>query len=179
MIKLKKACIACITVCTIFAMASCKSHMGSFTIMTTRPVDFAQLKNAKKVPERKGENLAFWFGIFPVVSTSIQGAVEDAISKVPGGIALIDGSMYSYLLYAVLVIRSGYIVEGTVLVDARNAQAPTGGRMSDYMVSMPETETGEVRLFYLNKEDHFRAKEELRLKNVKKAKSIILAGKLN
>ncbi|MBN8220930.1 MAG: hypothetical protein J0L53_08385, partial [Spirochaetes bacterium] len=89
MIKLKKMCIACLAACTIFAMASCKSNIGSFTIMTTRPVDFAQLKNAKKVPDSKGENLAFWFGIFPVVSTSIQGAVEDAILKVPGGIALV------------------------------------------------------------------------------------------
>lgn len=100
--------------------ASCVTRLGSFTVLSTKNVDWSRAASFQRMNERVvGEDMYHIIVFIPTKgNASIQEAVDQAIESVPGGVALIDvvvSSKYFYIPY--IYGKSGYVVEGTVLID--------------------------------------------------------------
>ncbi len=106
-----------------FSLCGCVQRLVDFTIISTRNVEWSRAAEFERSSKRvTGEHIEHIILIFPTGIPNMENAIEDAIDKVPGGVALIDGvlrqkSWYIPFLYG----QSGYLVDGTVLIDPKIA----------------------------------------------------------
>ncbi|HAK95372.1 MAG TPA: hypothetical protein DCM87_10300 [Planctomycetes bacterium] len=116
--------------CTLFALTGCTQRLIDFTFISTKNVDLSKAGTFQRAKQRvEGEDLVHIIIFIPTGVPNMKEAVDRAIEKVPGGIALVDGVLSSYgwwFLYG----QQAYIIEGTPLVDpALAAASPAGGHI--------------------------------------------------
>jgi hypothetical protein len=173
--------IFAIAIVASFLSTGCKTRLTDFTMISTKTLDISQMGTYKRGPARiQGEDMAYFILIAPTGVPNLKEAIDDGISKVPGAVALVDGVVYSYNIYAVFFAKYGYIVEGTPLIDPK--QAVKAGVIkaapSKYMVSVP-TQDKKSELAYLTKADYEKVQVDVRTNNVEDAIAYIQRHKLN
>jgi hypothetical protein len=92
--------------------------MLDFTLISTKNVDLTKASQFKRGNNRvNGEDGVYWILYFPLGSPNLKEAVDRAIEKIPGCIALVDGVVYHESWWAILTGYSSYVIEGTPLID--------------------------------------------------------------
>ena len=102
-----------------FSFTSCITRLGTFSVISTKNIDWSRANNYTRstINKKKGKDLAHIIIFIPTqFNPTIEDAVDQAIEKVPGGVALVD-AVVRYREWWFLYGQVGYSIEGTVLVD--------------------------------------------------------------
>lgn len=104
----------------VLLASSCTSRLTDFTVISTKNVPIGeQPTNLSKAPTRvKGVDKSHWILFFPIGFPNLKEAIDKAIAKYPGAVALADGVVKSKEWHAILYGQMSYIVEGTPLYPA-------------------------------------------------------------
>ncbi len=103
--------------CAIAALSGCAQRLIDFTIISTKNVDLSKAGTFTRAKERvQGEDLVHIIIFIPTGVPNMKEAVDRAIEKVPGGVALVDGVL-SHRGWWILYGQQAYVIEGTPLVD--------------------------------------------------------------
>lgn len=103
-------------------LTSCSSRLLDFTLISSKNVDLSKASHYVKGQNRvRGEDKVHIVLIIPTGVPNLKEAVDKAIESVPGCVALLDGVIYEKGWYVLLYGQSGFIVEGTPLIDPTSA----------------------------------------------------------
>lgn len=99
--------------------SSCTQRIVDFTIISTKNIDMTKSSNFQKGKVRtEGSDKVHIIIFIPTGTPNIKTAVDKAIEKIPGCVALLDGVVYGKFWWVPYVYgQSQYIVEGTPLID--------------------------------------------------------------
>jgi hypothetical protein len=173
--QISKVLVLSVVIAATGLLTNCKTRMIDFTIISTKNVDISEMAKYKRGTTRiEGIDNAWMILFIPTGAPTMKQAIDNAIQKVPGAVALVDGVVYQDFLHAILIARFGFIVEGTPVIDPKLAAASPVQRKSDYMIVMPNKKTGESELYYLNKTDYLAAKQAMLDHDHETAEQIIL-----
>jgi len=107
-------------ICLLAMCTGCSQRVVDFTIISTRNVDLSRAASLERFRGRVEGVDQVYVIIVPIGTISLKEAVDKALDKIPGAVALVDGVVYQkYHLFAV-----SYVVEGTPLVDPALAGSP-------------------------------------------------------
>ena len=98
--------------------SSCTWRMTDFTVISTKSVSLESTKLAKASTRVKGVDKVHMILFFPLGVANMKEAIDKAIEKYPGAVALADGVVKSKWMYFLLYGQASYIVEGTPLYPA-------------------------------------------------------------
>ena len=116
---MKRIVLLTSTMCIILALNSCVTRLGTFSVISTKNIDWSRANSFTRstLDKKKGKDIAHIIIFIPTqFNPTIEDAVNQAIEKVPGGVALVD-AVVRYREWSFLYGQVGYTIEGTVLVD--------------------------------------------------------------
>ena len=113
--------------------SSCVTRLGAFTVISTKNIDWSRASEFTRYNQRvAGEDICDIIIFIPTKGrATIEDAVDKALEKIPGGIALVDAVVRQKFFWIPYIYgNSGFIVEGTVLIDPKLASAgePVGSK---------------------------------------------------
>lgn len=101
-----------------FSFTGCSRRILDFTIVSSKTADFTKGGFTKGKQRVEGIDMVHIIIIIPTGSLDIKDAVDRAIEKTPGCIALLDGVIRTKAFYIPYIYgQSSAIVEGTPLID--------------------------------------------------------------
>ncbi len=111
----------------LLVATSCTTRLTDFTVISTKNVPIGnQPTDLKKGNMRvQGVDKAHWILFIPTGVPNLKEAIDKAIEKYPGAIALADGVVKSRGFHVFFYGQSSYLVEGTPLFED-NVDQPTG-----------------------------------------------------
>lgn len=137
----------------VLLASSCTSRLTDFTVISTKNVPIGnQPTNLSKATTRvKGVDKAHFILFIPTGVPNLKEAIDKAIEKYPGAIALADGVVKSKMWHALLYGQTSYIVEGTPLYPSDVQQATSNNQ--NQLTEKPATDTSFMRITHqVNKE---------------------------
>jgi len=108
--------------CILFT--SCVSRLGAFTVISTKNIDWSRAAEYQRSNKRvEGDDICHIIIFVPTkMNITIEDAVDEALEKVPGAVALVDAVLRSRMFYIPFIYgQEGYVVEGSVLIDPKLA----------------------------------------------------------
>ena len=120
---MKKFLLLCCVTMSIL-MTSCVSRLGAFTVISTKNIDWSRAAEYQRNNKRvDGEDVFHIIIFIPTkMNITIEDAVDQALEKVPGAVALVDAVLRSKFFYIPYIYgQSAYIIEGSVLIDPKLA----------------------------------------------------------
>lgn len=150
--------LSLVFITTLF-LTGCTTRITDFTVISTKNVDLNS-KSLKRGSERvTGEDPVYIIVFFPTGVTNLKEAIDDAIEKVPGAVALVDGVVsFSDFYIPLLFGRATYIVEGTPLID----QNIVSSLPSKYIISKYNEGLKEYEISYVSKEEFEAFKSKIK-----------------
>lgn len=101
--------------CLALMLSGCAVRIADFTILSNRNVNLDQI-NLDELPQTRGvvgEDKALVLFIIPTGQPTIQGAVDDALSKADGDV-MVD-AVLTATSWWFLIGETGYEIKGTVV----------------------------------------------------------------
>jgi len=148
---------------------SCTQRVVDFTIISTKNVDLSQAGTFERGRVRNtGTDRVYWILSIPLGAPSMKEAIDKAIERTPGAVALVDGVVYSKAIWFVLSGFSEYIVEGTPLVNPALGIKNTDLE-SDYNWAI-YNENNEVEQIIPLTQEEYESKKKKMFKKATKAK---------
>lgn len=107
-----------ITVCVLL-LSGCSTRLVDFTMISSKNIELSHGESLKRGTARVyGEDRKRMVVVFPTGEPSVKEAMDKAIEKVPGAVALVDGVVTKKAWYIPYVYGEfWYEVEGTPLID--------------------------------------------------------------
>jgi len=124
----------------VLLSTGCTREVLSFSILSNKPVELSKFGELNISQEKvTGEDKVHIIILIPTGIADIGKAVSDTIDQVPGGIALIDGTVTHHHYYIPYIYgQAKYVVEAKVLIDPTIAIANQTSRLVEL------NDTGEV-----------------------------------
>ena len=168
-----KKIIGLLGILFIFMLVGCTRRMIDFTIISSKNIDLSRAAEFTRGRERvMGRDTAYIIVFVPTGTPHVKEALDRAIEKVPGAVALVDGVVLSRSWYALVVGANSFIVEGTPLIDK---SLLSGKELpSNYMISYYDDSKKEQRLVYLTKAEYLNVKIAIQEKDAKTLEEILL-----
>ncbi len=116
----KKTGIIMLLTSAVLIFSGCVTRLGSFSVISTKNIDWSRASEFKRDQKRvEGADTLHIIILIPTkFNISMDDAVDNALEKVPGAIALIDAAMSTKMFYLPYVYGfSSYIIEGSLLID--------------------------------------------------------------
>ena len=150
--------LSLVFITTLF-LTGCTTRVTDFTVISTKNVDLNS-KSLKRGSERvTGEDPVYIIILFATGVSNLKEAIDDAIEKVPGAVALVDGVVsFSSFYLPPLFGRSTYVVEGTPLID----QNIVSSLPSKYIISKYNEDSKEYEVSYVSKEEFEAFKSKIK-----------------
>jgi len=107
----------------VFALLlmNCAYTMGKFAVVSTKKIDWSRAAEFTRGDTVEGIDMARIIIVWPTKSMiSIEGAVNNALEKIPGAVALIDAVIKQKWFYFPFIYgKQGIYIEGTVIIDPK------------------------------------------------------------
>ena len=102
----------------LLLLVGCRQRITDFTVLSTKNFDLSRIDEFTRHPNRVfGEDKVHLILNFPTGNINMKEAIDNAIEKVPGGVAIVDGVVSKYGWWGILYGQLAIQVEGVVLVD--------------------------------------------------------------
>ena len=130
---MKSLSLSCVVAFMIVGLVGCTTRLVDFTVISTKNVDLSRAASFQRGKARvEGIDKVHIIIFIPIGGPNMKEAIDRALEKVPGAIALVDGVVYSYAWYIPYIYgQSMFVVEGLPLIDPSLASAD---RKSDYVI---------------------------------------------
>jgi len=140
---------------TAVVLAGCTHRLLDFTVLSSKNLDVAKMSQLERAGARQtGKDTTYVIIFIPIGLPDLKGAIDRALEKVPGAVALADGVVRAKSMWFVLFGFNSIIVEGTPLIDPTLLRSGDT-RPSDFMVSYIDPASKDSRVAYLS-EPEFR-----------------------
>ena len=149
-----------ILVGSIVLILGCTTRLVDFTMISTKNVDLSHAANFERGKARvQGEDEASIIIFIPTGTPNMKEAIDRAIEKIPGAVALVDGVLTVKSWYIPYIFgKTTYVVEGTPLIDPALA---LGKLESNFMISKLDN-TGKVKEFrYVSEEEYAAVRNKI------------------
>ena len=150
--------LACSLVAVALTLGGCVSRLGAFTVLSTKNIDWSRTQEyVRSNKKTDGKDICHIIIFIPTKGTvTIEDAVDDAIEKVPGGVALVDAVVRRKSFYIPYIYgQNGYKVEGSVLIDPKLAEIAEGDvENTTYYISY--IEDNETKLLPVSEEEYMK-----------------------
>jgi hypothetical protein len=115
-------------------VTGCATRLGAFTVISTKSIDWSRTAEFTRSNQRvDGSDICHIIIFFPTkYNITIEDAVDNALEKVPGAIALVDAVLRRKDFYAIIYGQDSFVVEGTALIDPKLASVD--GEATNYLV---------------------------------------------
>ncbi len=163
----------CIIILSILFVTSCTYRMIDFTVISSKNVDLSRIHQFTKGSQRvAGEDTVYIILFVPTGTANAKEAVDKAIEKVPGAVALVDGVVYHNWWYIVYFFgMEQYVVEGTPLIDKSLIESQNE-MPSKYIIFYDAK--GVQRMVYLTKNEYYSIKSAISKNDVSKVETLLL-----
>jgi len=106
-----------------FSATGCGTRLGAFTVISTKNIDWSRASQFTRSHQRvEGKDTYHIIIFIPTKSIKIEDAVDNALQKIPGSVALVDAVLRSKSFYIPYIYgNGGYYIEGTILIDPKFA----------------------------------------------------------
>lgn len=143
------------------SLVGCVTRLVDFTIISTKNIDLARGADFKRAQTRtEGEDKVAIIIIIPTGTPNIKEAVDRAIEKVPGAIALLDGVVSAKAWYIPYIFgESSYVVEGTPLIDPK--LLADNKLQSNYIISRLNKKGSVIETKYVTKAEFESVKKKV------------------
>lgn len=103
----------------LLLMSGCSNRIADFTIISSKNVDISRGAEFKRSAQRvTGEDVKHIIVFIPTGQPNAKEAMDRAIEKVPGAIALMDGVVTQESWWIPYIYgQTKFVVEGTPLID--------------------------------------------------------------
>ena len=158
--RIPKAVTALLCCVLTFFLIGCATRLVDFTIISTKNIDLARGADFTRGASRiEGVDKVSIIIFIPTGTPNIKEAIDRAIEKIPGAIALLDGvitvkSWYIPYIYG----ESSYIVEGTPLIDSKLAAAKLP---SNHIISRLDKKGNVKETQYVSKAEYESIKKKI------------------
>jgi hypothetical protein len=128
----------------MFLFTSCATRLGDFTLLATRNIEYSRMGEFNIGVDRVSgkDGLFFILGIKFKPSIDLEVAIENAIDKIPGCIALADVTLTVRNMNFLLWQTHTYIVTGNAIIDPKRLSESGNDSNSSSHISL-YTEDGE------------------------------------
>lgn len=111
----------------LFLLSGCSQRLVDFTVISTKNVPLTdEAPNLQKANSRvKGTDAKLTVLFIPFGIPDMKEAIDKAIEKYPGAVALTDGVVYSKWWSCLIAGQNKYVVEGTPLYPVATTHAST------------------------------------------------------
>lgn len=118
---MKFVTVSLFALCAIF-LASCSQRLVDFTVISSKNIPITEMGVEFKKAEKRVKGVdSKWSILFISGIPNMKEAIDRAIEKYPGAVALADGVIYSKIWNCILLGQNQYVVEGTpIYLDCRN-----------------------------------------------------------
>jgi hypothetical protein len=106
------------------SLVGCGGTLGTFTVISTKNVDWSRASEFNRSNQRvKGKDVNHIIVFVPTkLNVTVSEALDNALLQIPGAIAMVDATVKVSSFYIPYVYgRTGYFIEGSVLVDPKLA----------------------------------------------------------
>ncbi|MDR2593046.1 MAG: hypothetical protein LBC59_09655 [Chitinispirillales bacterium] len=106
------------------SLVGCSGTLGTFTVISTKNVDWSRASEFNRNNQRvKGKDVYHIIVFVPTkLNVTVSEALDNALLQIPGAIAMVDATVKVSTFYIPYIYgRSGYSIEGSVLVDPKLA----------------------------------------------------------
>ena len=101
-------------------ITGCTHRIGDFTVVSSKNIDMTHVADFKRGATRvKGEDSVPIILAVPAGFPNMKTALDRAIEKTPGAVALTDAVITQKAFSFILFGQSGFEVEGTPLIDTK------------------------------------------------------------
>jgi len=97
------------------SLSGCTTRIGDLTILSTKNIPAEVTTIRENVEGKDCANIVLLLIPIGVMNPTIDGAIDDALDKVPGADALIDVTIKSYAWTVLLFTQQCVTVEGTAI----------------------------------------------------------------
>ncbi len=161
----------------VVLVSSCTVRVTDFTVISTKNVPIGQQPTnlAKASTRVKGVDKAHIILFIPTGSPNLKEAIDKAIEKYPGAVALSDGVVKSKSMWFLLYGQISYIVEGTPLypADLQASTSDTSMMKITHQVNR-EKDVKELATMYQVSEDEIMKWNELDNSTLTSGQEIII-----
>ncbi len=146
-------------ICNI-AFYGCTTRLTDFTIASTKTIELSKVPTFKRGGQRTtGKDTAHIIIFIPLGQPNIKEAIDRAIEKIPGAVALLDGVISIRNFYIPYVYgQNSYIVEGTALIDPALLAKNSDKNSSEYMISHHDPQTNEPIVSEVSEDEYKKMK---------------------
>jgi len=138
-------------------ISGCSYRVVDFTIISTKNVDLSKAGTFTRGKARvEGQDVAHIILIIPTGRADMEEAIDRALEKTPGAVALVDGVVYSKAWTVILYGQTTILVEGTPLINP--ALAMNSNEVPDYSIVKMDRH-GKVKDYEEISEQEYLAKK--------------------
>lgn len=107
---MKFVTVSLFALCAIF-LASCSQRLVDFTVISSKNIPITELGVEFKKAEKRVKGVdSKWSILFISGIPNMKEAIDRAIEKYPGAVALADGVIYSKIWNCILLGQNQYVV---------------------------------------------------------------------
>ena len=135
------------------SLTGCATRLIDFTMISTKNIDWTHAANFQRGKDRvQGTDEVSIIIFIPTGVPNMKEAIDRAIEKIPGAVALVDGVVTQKSWYIPYIFgKFSYIIEGTPLIDPSLA---AGKLKTNFIVSRLD-QSGAVKEFrYVDEKEY-------------------------
>ncbi len=158
-IGMRKIFVGCLMAAVL--ATGCTARLGHFTVVSTKNIDWSRAAELKRASQKvQGSDNALMLIFIPLNGTwmpHLDTAIDNAIETVPGGVALLDAVIHSKFFFTYIINSSGYVIEGTPLIDPTLAAKP----LPSNRIYAKMGKDGKISTEYLSEEEYLKRRDSL------------------
>ncbi|WP_162510836.1 hypothetical protein [Treponema endosymbiont of Eucomonympha sp.] len=155
--KNKMFCVGMFGAALVFGFfaTGCVTRIMDLTVASTKNIDLSRVgqfkRGARTIKGRDSEIRIL--GFIRVKTVDMEAAMDKALAKIPGAVALVDFVLSTHRYNFILFQLQGYTVTGVALIDPAIVGYNSGGTASPYLGRF--NEAGKITETYeLTKEEY-------------------------
>ncbi len=140
----------------ILIAGACTQRIMDYTLISSKNIDFSKASHFTRGSQRvEGEDTTYIILFIPLGIPNLKDAIDRALEKVPGAVALVDGVVYNKTFWLFIGMTS-ITIEGTPLIDKSLIKSDVE-LPSKYIVSFYDHDKNQ-KVVYLTKDEFLSIK---------------------
>ena len=133
----------CLLAAIAILFAGCTQRLAQLTVVSTKNMEWNRTNEYVRSNQAiVGKDISHMIIFIPTkFQVTIDEAIKNALEQIPGAVAMVDATLKYRFIYALVYAQSGYIIEGTVLIDPKLA----GGKTAPSYEFSYDEETEELK----------------------------------
>lgn len=139
----------------VILASGCTSRITDFTVISTKNVDLSSPSLKRSANRIEGVDTAYIVLFIPTGVPNLKEAIDRAIEKVPGCVALTDGVVYGKSWSVFVAGANSFVVEGSPLIDEKTLSSLP----SNYIYAYYDDAQSDFVVEYVDKSEFEKIKE--------------------